>query len=82
MLSIDKILSAVFLPCLLVVFFTRITYSQVVGFILTVLLIVVSAYKGYTHTWWLIVIDAASLTAGLFLANRMVNKQKVKKKSA
>lgn len=75
---IDKILSAIFLPALLMMFFTRITYSKIVGFLLTVALIIVSAYKGYIHMWWLIVIEAASLTAGLYFVNRMYNKKKEK----
>lgn len=75
---IDKILSAIFLPALLMMFFTRITYSKIVGFLLTVTLIIVSAYKGYIHMWWLIVIEAASLTVGLYFVNRMYNKKNEK----
>lgn len=77
---IDKVLSAIFLPAILVVFFTRVTYSRIVGFVLTVALIVVSAYNGYLHTWWLVLIDAASLTVGLYLVNRTYKKKN--KKSA
>ena len=72
---IDKVLSAIFLPGLLMMFFTRITFSKTVAFILTVALIIVSAYKGYIHMWWLIVIEAASLTAGLYFVNRMYKKR-------
>ncbi|HEY4554378.1 MAG TPA: CsbA family protein [Bacillaceae bacterium] len=75
---IDKVLSAIFLPAVLVVFFTRVTYSRTVGFLLTVALIIVSAYNGYLHTWWLVVVDAASLTVGLYFANRMYGKRKKK----
>lgn len=78
---IDKILSAIFLPALLMVFFTRVTYSRIVGFLLTMALIIVSAYKGYIHTWWLIMIEAASLTVGLYFANRMTMRKKPKKNS-
>lgn len=75
----DKIISAIFLPALLMLFFTRITYSRTVAFLLTVALIVVSAYKGYIHLWWLIVIEAASLTIGLFIVNYMINKRRKNK---
>ncbi|GIN85348.1 hypothetical protein J6TS2_17340 [Heyndrickxia sporothermodurans] len=77
---IDKILAAIFLPGLLVIFFTRVTYNHIVGLILTVALIVASVYKGYTHTWILFIIDAASLTIGFYYANRMVNRNKRKNK--
>ncbi|MEK3887916.1 CsbA family protein [Bacillus sp. FSL K6-3431] len=78
---IDKVLSAIFLPALLIIFFTRITYSQIVGFLLTVALILVSAYKGYINMWWLIVIEAASLTIGLYFVNEMKRKRKNKSAS-
>lgn len=69
-----KILIALLAPGLLVVWFSRVTYSYVVGLLLTVALIATSAYKGYTSTWPLIVIDAFSLTAGLWYAERMVKR--------
>jgi general stress protein CsbA len=67
-----KLLSAFILPALLVMLFARVTYNHVVGLILTVALIAASAYKGYTHTWWLIIIDAFSLTVGFWLSSRMM----------
>lgn len=73
---IDKILSAFLLPGLLVLFFTRVTYHHVVGLILTVALIAASVYAGYTHTWELIIIDAASLTVGFYFARKMIKKKK------
>ncbi|WP_203363234.1 CsbA family protein [Bacillus sp. REN10] len=76
---IDKIILAIFMPGLLVVFFTRVTYNQLLGLTLTVALIAASVYKGYTPTWTLIVIDAASLTAGFWLSNQMVKKMKLNK---
>ncbi|CAM4141030.1 CsbA family protein [Lederbergia lenta] len=78
---IDKVLSAIFLPALLMIFFTRVTYSRVVGFLLTVALIVVSAYKGYINMWWLIVVEAASLTIGLYFVNEMKRRKKNKNAS-
>ncbi|KHD86453.1 CsbA family protein [Heyndrickxia ginsengihumi] len=77
---IDKVLAAVFFPCFLVIFFSRVTFNQVVGLILSVALIVASVYKGYTHTWLLFLIDAASLTIGFYFANIMLHKQKKKQR--
>ena len=73
-----KFLGAFFLPCLLVLLFTRVTYNHIIGLILTVALIAASAYKGYTHTWLLIIIDAFSLTLGFYLSAKMM-KQHSKK---
>ncbi|MFS0647551.1 CsbA family protein [Siminovitchia sp. 179-K 8D1 HS] len=78
---IDKILSAIFLPAFLMVFFTRVTYSRLVGFLLTVALVIVSAYNGYLHKWWLIIVEAASLTMGLFIVNRTMMKKRNKNTS-
>ncbi|MGG3452023.1 CsbA family protein [Domibacillus aminovorans] len=75
---VDKMILALLIPALLVVLFSRVTYNQFVGLVLTVALIAASAYKGYTHTWELIIIDAASLTAGLWLSNRMMKQLKLK----
>lgn len=69
-----KLLSALILPALLVMLFTRVTYNRVIGLGLTVALIAASAYKGYTHEWWLIIIDAFSLTAGFWLSSRMMER--------
>ncbi|MDQ0220008.1 DUF2198 family protein [Peribacillus cavernae] len=66
-----KLLSALILPALLVMLFARVTYNRVVGLVLTVALIAASAYKGYTHTWWLIIIDAFSLTVGFWLSAKL-----------
>ncbi|OES46120.1 CsbA family protein [Domibacillus iocasae] len=75
---VDKMILALFMPALLVLLFSRVTYNQFLGLILTVALIAASAYKGYTHMWELIIIDAFSLTAGLWLSNRMMKQLKVK----
>ncbi|PLT29074.1 CsbA family protein [Peribacillus deserti] len=71
-----KVLSALFLPGLMVMLFTRVSYNQIVALILTVALIAVSVYKGYTNSWLLIVIDAFSLTAGFWLSNNFIKKKK------
>lgn len=71
MLSIIQFFSALILPGLLVLLFTRVTYNRIIGLVLTVALIACSVYKGYTNTFVLIVIDAFSLTAGFWLAAKM-----------
>lgn len=72
-----KYLAALFLPGILVAFFTRITYSRIIGLILTVALIAGSVYKGYTDSFILIVIDAFSLTVGFWLTSKMMQKSKL-----
>lgn len=72
---IDKVISAIFLPALLMIFFTRVTYSRLISFLLVVSLIIVSAYNGYLHKWWLIIIEAASLTIGLYIVNWLKEKK-------
>ncbi|ARF15123.1 MULTISPECIES: CsbA family protein [Sporosarcina] len=67
-----KLMFAMLLPGILVVFFTRVTFHHVVGLILTVSLIAASVYAGYTHNWMLYVADAVSLTVGFWFASRMV----------
>jgi general stress protein CsbA len=71
LLMVIQSLSALFLPGLLVLLFTRVTYNRIIGLVLTAALIAASAYKGYTNTTVLIVIDAISLTAGFWLAAKM-----------
>ena len=69
-----KLMLALILPGLLVIFFTRVTFHHIVGLTLTVALIAASVYAGYTHNWLLYVADALSLTVGFWYATRMVNK--------
>ncbi|MEH7116440.1 CsbA family protein [Neobacillus vireti] len=71
MFEIIRIFSALTMPGLLVLLFSRVTYNRVIGLVLTVALIAASVYKGYTDTFYLIVIDAFSLTAGFWLAAKM-----------
>lgn len=71
-----KFILALFLPGLLVVLFTRITFHHIVALILTVSLITASIYAGYTHTWGLYIVDALSLTAGFWYANGMMKRGK------
>ncbi|MGN7407778.1 CsbA family protein [Sporosarcina sp. SAFN-010] len=67
-----KLVMALFIPGILVVFFTRVTFHQLVGLVLTIALIAASVYAGYTHNWLLYAADALSLTVGFWIANRMV----------
>lgn len=69
--SVIRYLSALIMPGLLVLLFTRVTYNRVIGLILTVALIATSVHKGYTNTFMLIVVDAFSLTVGFWLAAKM-----------
>ena len=71
MFEIIRIFSALTMPGLLVLLFSRVTYNRVIGLVLTVALIAGSVYKGYTGGFYLIVIDAFSLTAGFWLAAKM-----------
>jgi general stress protein CsbA len=71
-----KYLFALILPGLLVVFFTRVTYSRVLALVLTVALIAASVYKGYTNSIWLIVVDSFSLTLGFWYADQTKRKMK------
>ncbi|OCA88365.1 hypothetical protein A8F94_10355 [Bacillus sp. FJAT-27225] len=64
-----KYVAALFLPGLTVLLFSRVTYSRVIGLVLTVALIAASVYKGYTDSWGLIVVDAFSLTVGFWAAS-------------
>lgn len=66
------ILAAMFFPALLVYVFTRVTYNHFIGLALTVALICASAYAGYTDTWTIIIIDACSLTFGLWLSIKFI----------
>ncbi|CAM3301455.1 CsbA family protein [Filibacter tadaridae] len=69
-----KLLFAIFLPGLLVILFTRVTFHHIVGLLLTVALIAASVYAGYTHNWLLYAVDAMSLTIGFWYAARMVKR--------
>ncbi|SDM71955.1 General stress protein CsbA [Bacillus sp. OK048] len=77
--EVFRYLSALILPGLLVLLFTRVTYNRYIGLALTVGLIAASVYKGYTNTYALIVIDAFSLTGGFWLAVKL--KHRVIKKT-
>lgn len=73
---IIRFLAGLFLPGILVLLFTRVTYNRVIGLVLTVALIAASVYKGYTNTFPLIVVDAFSLTVGFWLSAKMKPKKR------
>lgn len=73
-----QIILAIFAPALLVVLFTRITFNPYVALILTVALFAASVQAGYTHRWWIYILDAASLTVGFWYSTKS---KKPKKKS-
>ncbi|MGI2327452.1 DUF2198 family protein [Planococcus sp. YIM B11945] len=73
---VTKFLLSLLVPGLLVVLFTRVTFHHVVGLVLTVALIAAAVYAGYTNTWFLYVVNAASLTAGFWYSTTMFNKRK------
>ncbi|MER2169723.1 MAG: CsbA family protein [Psychrobacillus psychrodurans] len=66
-----QIILAIFAPAALVVLFTRITFNHYVALILIVALFAASVYAGYTHRWWIYMIDAASLTIGFWYSTHM-----------
>ncbi|MEH7225310.1 DUF2198 family protein [Bacillus sp. JJ1566] len=63
-----KLLLALVLPGVLVVFFTRVTYNYYVGLLLAVALIAASIYKGYADSIFIIIADIISLGAGFLYA--------------
>lgn len=68
----SKILLALFLPGLLVILFTRITYNRYVALLLAIALIAVSVYAGYTTTIGVFIVDALSLTVGFAIATHLM----------
>ncbi|MFT4417009.1 CsbA family protein [Fredinandcohnia humi] len=66
-----KFVLALILPGLLVILFTRVTYNHYVGLLLAAALMVVSIYKGFTHTTFIAIVDIISLAAGFWYAKGM-----------
>lgn len=73
---ITKFFLSLLVPGMLVVLFTRVTFNHIVALILTVALIAAAVYAGYTHTWLLYVVNAASLTIGFWYASTMYQRRK------
>ncbi|MBD7942995.1 MULTISPECIES: CsbA family protein [Psychrobacillus] len=71
-----QVILAIVTPALLVVLFTRITFNRYVALLLTVALFAASVYAGYTHRWWIYILDAASLTVGFWYASHMKARDK------
>jgi len=74
-----KLVLATFVPFLLVLFFTRVTYSYYVGTILTAALLIASYYAGHMDTIYIAILDVVSLVAGFIVAKKM--KENMKKSS-
>jgi len=66
-----KMMLALFIPALLVLLFTRITFNRYVALLLAIALIAASVYAGSTSPPIIFVIDAVSLTVGFWLASKM-----------
>ncbi|WP_341301678.1 DUF2198 family protein [Lysinibacillus sp. FSL H8-0500] len=66
-----KMMLALFIPALLVLLFTRITYNRYIALVLAIALIAASVYAGYTSPSIIFIIDAFSLTVGFWLASKM-----------
>ncbi|WP_328111921.1 CsbA family protein [Pallidibacillus thermolactis] len=79
---ITKVVAALILPGLLVILFSRVTYNYIVGLLLTLALIIASAYKGYTEGLFVVIADAASLTIGLWYSKQMIERYHFENKSA
>ncbi|MGK7378648.1 CsbA family protein [Planococcus sp. 1R117A] len=71
-----KFILSLLLPGLFVVLFTRVTFNHIVALILTIALIAAAVYAGYTNTWFLYAVNAASLTLGFWYATNMYNRSK------
>ncbi|WP_010676599.1 DUF2198 family protein [Bacillus timonensis] len=71
-----KLLLAIILPGVLVVFFTRVTYNYYVGLLLAFALIAASIYKGYAEFTIVIIADIISLGAGFLYARNMGKRAK------
>ena len=69
-----KILLALFLPGLLVILFTRVTYNHYIGTVLTLTLLIASVYRGYTDTVLIGIIDVVSVLAGFWYSKKMVKR--------
>lgn len=73
-MMLDQIISAIIFPGLLIIILARVTLNRYVALLLMVGLIAASAKLGYTDTWWLIIIDAFSMTVGFIVATTMLNR--------
>ncbi|WP_105965147.1 CsbA family protein [Staphylococcus chromogenes] len=62
---------AAFFPCVLVVIFSAITRSKLVGTFITLVLIGASVYKGFFHNEWIIFLDVVSLLAGYIIVDQL-----------
>ncbi len=73
---VTKFFLSLFVPGLLVILFTRVTFNHIVALVLTVALMAAAVYAGYTHTWVLFIANAASLTVGFWYSTNMFKRRK------
>lgn len=66
-----KIVWALCVPGILVIFLTQITRNRFVALILAVALMAASVYAGYTSPPLIFIINAASLTIGFVVATQL-----------
>lgn len=71
-----KLVLATFVPFLLVLLFTRVTYSYLVATLLTAGLLFASYLAGHMDTIYIAILDVASLAAGFIVARSMVKEKK------
>lgn len=76
---VGKLMLAFFIPGMLVILLTRMTYNQYVALILSIALIAASVYAGYSTPTIVFVMDAFSLTVGFYLATKMIQQMNQKK---
>lgn len=73
-----EVILAIFVPALLVILFTRVTFNRWVALAITIALFTASIIAGYTREWIHYILDAASMTVGFWYATRMTQKSKSK----
>lgn len=62
---------ALFLPCLMVIVFTQITQNKWIGFLISVIIIGASVYKGFFQNEWIIFLDVISLVVGFYIVDTL-----------
>ncbi|OZS79091.1 hypothetical protein CF394_01325 [Tetzosporium hominis] len=71
-----EVILAIFVPALLVILFTRVTFNRWVALAITIALFTASVIAGYTREWIHYILDAASMTVGFWYATHMTQKSK------
>ncbi len=71
-----KLILALLLPGLFVLFFTRVTYNQYIGLLIVIALIAASVYAGYTDHLIFIVADSISIVIGFMFSQYVIKDPK------